>query len=32
MTGYAGKEPSAENIVADFTVKDLYEAVEIIKS
>lgn len=32
QTGYAGKEPSAQNIVADFTVKDLYEAVEIIRS
>lgn len=32
LTGYAGGEPSAKNIMADFTVKDLYEAVEIIRS
>lgn len=31
LTGYAGKEPGALTIQADYTAADLYEAVEIIK-
>jgi histidinol-phosphate phosphatase family protein len=31
LTGYAGKEPGAVDIQADFTAIDLFEAVEIIK-
>ncbi|NLI15869.1 MAG: HAD family hydrolase [candidate division Zixibacteria bacterium] len=31
LTGYAGKEPGALAITADYTAEDLYEAVEIIK-
>lgn len=31
LTGYAGREPGALKIEADFTAADLYEAVEIIK-
>jgi D-glycero-D-manno-heptose 1,7-bisphosphate phosphatase len=31
LTGYAGKEPGAIKIQADYTAADLFEAVEIIK-
>lgn len=31
LTGYAGKEPGAIDIQADYVAADLYEAVEIIK-
>ena len=31
LTGYAGKDRGYEDIVADYTVDNLYEAVEIIR-
>jgi histidinol-phosphate phosphatase family protein len=30
LTGYAGREPGAVDITADYTARDLFEAVEII--
>jgi len=31
LTGYGGKEPGSCDVVADYTVNNLYEAVEIIR-
>jgi len=31
LTGYAGDEPGAQKIIPDYTAKDLFEAVEIIR-